>query len=148
MTAIIDASVLAKWFVEEEETVAARRLQPLKLFAPDLLIVETTSVLWKKVRLGEFDPAFLAPAVRVMRHADLTLINSLTLADRAVEIAVRLNHAVYDCYYLALAEQRNLPVVSADDRLGRKLASAPGLTPAKVIDLAAFVVDLPEDHHD
>ena len=123
MTAVIDASVLAKWFVEEDDTAAARRLQPLKLFAPDLLIVETTNVLWKKVRLGGFDPAFLAPAVRVMRHANLTLIDSLTLADRAVEIAVRLNHAVYDCYYLALAEQRNLPMVSADDRLGRKLAA-------------------------
>ena len=51
MNAVIDASVLAKWFVEEDDTVAARRLQHLKLVAPDLLIVETTNVLWKKVRL-------------------------------------------------------------------------------------------------
>ena len=107
-----------------------------------------TNVLWKKVRLGGFDSAFLAPAVRVMRHANLTLIDSLTLADRAVEIAVRLNHAVYDCYYLALAEQRNAPMVSADDRLGRKLAAAPGVTPAKIVGLAAFVADLSENHND
>jgi hypothetical protein len=148
VNAVIDASVLAKWFVEEDDTVAARRLQHLKLVAPDLLIVETTNVLWKKVRLGEFDPAFLEPAVRVMRHAHLTLVDSLTLADRAVEIAVRLNHAVYDCYYLALAERRNLPMVSADDRLGRKLSAAPSVTTARVVGLAAFVADLPEKHHD
>jgi predicted nucleic acid-binding protein len=147
VTAVIDASVLAKWFVEEENTSAALRLQSLKLFAPDLLIVETTNVLWKKVRLGGFDPAFLAPAVRVMRYANLTLIDSLTLADRAVEIALRLNHAVYDCYYLALAEQRNLPMVSADDRLGRKLSANLGLTPARVLALTEFAADLPENPH-
>jgi predicted nucleic acid-binding protein len=145
VTVVIDASVVAKWFVEEEGSDNARRLQGLSLFAPDLLIVETTNVLWKKVRLGGFDAAFLSPAIRVMRHANLTLIDSLILADRAVDLAVRLNHAVYDCYYLALSEQRDLPMVSADSRLRRKLEAAPDISTARVHDLAVFASSLQGD---
>jgi predicted nucleic acid-binding protein len=141
MTAVIDASILAKWFVEEDQSDEARRLRPLTLHGPDLLIVETTNVLWKKVRAGSFDVAFLPPAMTVLRNADLVLSSSLDLAGRALEIATRLNHAVYDCFYLALAEQRHLPLVSADDRLARKLDAAPGVSTATVLSLSRFVAD-------
>lgn len=135
MSVVIDASVLAKWFVDEDGSDAARRLQDQTLFAPDLLIVETSNVLWKKVRQGEFDVAFLRSAVTVMRQADIVLVDSLTLADRALEIAVGVKHAVYDCFYLALAEQRSLPLVTGDDRLARKLTASPGVCHARLVDL-------------
>ena len=142
MTAIVDASTLAKWFVEEEGTADARRLQRHTLFAPDLVVVEVANVLWKKVQQGSFDAAFVPRAVAVLQHADLTLVNSLTLADRAVEIALSLNHPVYDCFYLSLAELRALPFVSGDDRLARKLAANPQASLAEVTTPARFVATL------
>jgi predicted nucleic acid-binding protein len=35
----------------------------------------------------------------------------------------RLNYATYDCFYLALAEVRSAPLVTADKRLINRLAS-------------------------
>jgi predicted nucleic acid-binding protein len=143
VTAVIDASVLAKWFVEAEEgTADARRLRPLALFAPDLAIVELTNVLWKKVRRGEFDARFVPRALSALRHANLVLTDSLSLADRAVEIAIELDHAVYDCFYLSLAERQGLPFVTADDHLGRKLAAKPAVSFAEVLNLSQFVAQL------
>lgn len=39
------------------------------------------------------------------------------LAGRATEIAIELNHPIYDCFYLALAERERAPIVSADAKL-------------------------------
>jgi len=138
VSVVVDASILAKWFVEEEGSDDARKLQRRALFAPDLVIVETANVLWKKVRQGSFDAAFVPRAIAVLQQADLTLTESLTLASRAVEVAIMLDHAVYDCFYLSLAELRGVPFVSADDRLARKLLTKPAAASAEVIPLARF----------
>jgi predicted nucleic acid-binding protein len=50
-------------------------------------------------------------------------VASPTLMHRALDLAIRLAHPVYDCVYLALAEQRNIPLVTADARLIAKLQS-------------------------
>ena len=50
MTLVVDASVAAKWFIEE--TGRAQALQMLDVAdrqAPDLLLVEVANVVWKKV---------------------------------------------------------------------------------------------------
>ena len=41
--------------------------------------------------------------------------------DRSIEIAIQIDHAVYDCIYLALARQNDWQFVTADQRLIRKL---------------------------
>jgi predicted nucleic acid-binding protein len=47
------------------------------------------------------------------------------LKDRALAIAIELRHSAYDCFYLALAEQRTSSLVTADDRLIRRCADTP-----------------------
>lgn len=42
------------------------------------------------------------------------------LSGRASELASLLDHPAYDCFYLALAEQRRAPVVTADRRFVAK----------------------------
>ena len=54
------------------------------------------------------------------------------LRGRALAIAVDLNHPIYDCFYLALAEREHAPLISADKRL---LAAA---KKAKVIEVRAL----------
>jgi len=44
------------------------------------------------------------------------------LSRRAAAIALALDHPVYDCFYLALAEARDAPMVTADRRLLRRVA--------------------------
>jgi hypothetical protein len=45
------------------------------------------------------------------------LIRISELVERATDLTVTLDHPVYDCFYVALAERERLPLVSADSRL-------------------------------
>ena len=51
-----------------------------------------------------------------------SLIASAGLAPRAVVLSRLLNHPAYDCFYLALAEQRRTTLITADRRLLDRLA--------------------------
>jgi predicted nucleic acid-binding protein len=44
------------------------------------------------------------------------------LERRALELAIALDHPVYDCLYLALAERMGVGMVSADRRFLRAMA--------------------------
>jgi predicted nucleic acid-binding protein len=46
------------------------------------------------------------------------------LLPRAVEVSIATRQAVYDCIYLALAEQEQCEMVSADDQFVRKMRPA------------------------
>jgi predicted nucleic acid-binding protein len=43
---------------------------------------------------------------------------------RAMQVARRLHHPVYDCVYLALAEREDATFITADRRLLRRLSPA------------------------
>jgi predicted nucleic acid-binding protein len=45
------------------------------------------------------------------------LIPMEELRGRALELAIELQHPIYDCFYLALAERERAPLISADKRL-------------------------------
>ena len=47
------------------------------------------------------------------------------LASSAAALARALDHPVYDCFYLALAEAENVPLVTADRRLMAALRTTP-----------------------
>jgi len=49
------------------------------------------------------------------------LVGAADLAPRAVAIARELDHPVYDCLYVTLAEERRAKLVTADTRLLQKL---------------------------
>ncbi len=56
----------------------------------------------------------------------LTEIVTDDVSSRALMMARHLDHAVYDCFYLALAEQIIAPLLTADRRLA-KLAEDLGI---------------------
>jgi predicted nucleic acid-binding protein len=117
---VIDASVAVKWVVEEEGTLEAVALLRQQLLAPDLINAECANILWKKVRLGEMSCEEAIFAGRLLANADIDLTSTRPLLEAAVEIAIVLDHPAYDCVYLALAEQKNIEIVTADTRLIKK----------------------------
>lgn len=125
MTTVLDASVVAKCFVREEGSGEA--LEALgragELIAPDLLVAELSNVAWKKVRRGEIDATHAARMVRAVPSMFVRLVPSATLVARALEIALELDHPVYDCLYLALAEAEDATLVTDDGRLRARAAS-------------------------
>jgi predicted nucleic acid-binding protein len=52
----------------------------------------------------------------------MTLVAMPPVARRASALARELDHPVYDCFYLALAEREDVPLVTGDGRLVGKVA--------------------------
>lgn len=115
--AIVDASVAVKWVIEEEDSALAQRLSQIPLEAPDLLLVECANILWKKVRLGDLAAAEAEERLDLLLRAPVRLAASRDLLKPALALSLELHHPVYDCLYLALAQRRGVPLVTADERL-------------------------------
>src|SRR6266496_2181577 len=119
MTVVVDASVAVRWlFPVVKDKTADEIVRPREqLIAPDLILVEITNAAWKFVAFESLD-ADAAQSIIVEAASGFDeIVPSLGLKDRALEIAIELRHPAYDCFYLALAEQRDCQLVSADGRL-------------------------------
>lgn len=116
---IVDASVVVKWFSVEDLHEEARELltRPHPLFAPDILVAEFANALWLKVRRGEIATTQAQRAIAAISgRGEPQLRPSAPLAGAAFALAQELAHSVYDCVYLALAEDLDLPLITADRR--------------------------------
>jgi predicted nucleic acid-binding protein len=117
----IDASVAIKWVVPEQDTDHANRLRAHSLIAPDLLSIECANILWKHARRGALTEQEALLAARLLAHSDIELMPMRPLLEPATRLAIRLDHPACDCIYLALAEREGCELVTADERLIRKI---------------------------
>lgn len=116
---IVDASVAVKWFFKEHGSDAANELRrgELEISAPDLIIAEIGNAAWKKYLRKQINAA---DAVFTMRRAPplfFALVPTLELMEEAMKLSLDLAHPIYDCFYLALAERENAPLVTADEAM-------------------------------
>jgi predicted nucleic acid-binding protein len=125
---VIDASVAAKWFFAESGDRAARALAESGdvLIAPHHLVPEVCNVAWQKavskqITAGQAQEIGLRLPTLFNR-----LIPGADLACRATELAVKLRHPVYDCFYLALAETVDCTLVTADRKFLKLISRAGG----------------------
>jgi predicted nucleic acid-binding protein len=133
VTLVVDASVAIKWIVEEdghEEAVRVSRAE--RVVAPDFAAVEAANILWRKVRLKELDATQAKAGLRFIRDAYAEFVPTGELLDRALSIALSIDHPVYDCLYLACAERMECSVLTADRRLAAK---RPALVAPQILEL-------------
>jgi predicted nucleic acid-binding protein len=118
-TWVVDASVAAKWLVRGQLSEDALALLEASndLLAPDLLLAEVASVLWKKVRSGELTDEMALERYSTLLGMGVKVVTALGLSRRALEIALETGRTAYDALYLALAESHSCRVVTADERL-------------------------------
>lgn len=122
-TLVLDASIAVKWVVEEDGTPEALTLRRrAKVIAPELLVAECANILWKKVQRDELSDDEALLAARLLQAAEIEFLPTRSLLEAATEIAIQLNHAAYDCLYLALAAERDCRFVTADESFVRKLS--------------------------
>jgi predicted nucleic acid-binding protein len=119
--AVIDASVVIKWFSEEENTSSALKLREEHIngdrvfSAPDLLIYEIANTLRYK---PGFDQQKIARAVNDLTDLQIDVVTpGKDLVERSVELAYTYDITVYDSCYLALGELMGVKVITADKRL-------------------------------
>jgi predicted nucleic acid-binding protein len=139
MSWVIDASVAAKWFLQEEGREIALSLLPRRnrLHAPKFILVELANLAWLKVRRGEILSTHASRMPLFASHAFGTLHEDAIWLPRALELAIELNHPVYDCLYLASAESLKATIITADRRFLGKIART------KHENRAIFLSDLP-----
>jgi predicted nucleic acid-binding protein len=125
MTLVVDANFAVKWFIQQQGSDHARRIQSYRgaLIAPAMLVAETTNGLWRHVVRGDVSPSFAKTAIIGLPRWFDELVEDQLLAPAALDLAVELNYALYDCIYLALSLARSAPLVTADKRLINRLAS-------------------------
>ncbi|HUE99034.1 MAG TPA: type II toxin-antitoxin system VapC family toxin [Anaerolineales bacterium] len=128
---VVDASVGIKLFVEEEFSEQAHALfshlaadPSAELYVPDLFYIECTNILLKYTRrFGrslEDSQADLADLGRLA----LRITSTADLMERSLLLAKELDLSAYDACYAVLAQQLEIPLVTADQPLAGKLDSA------------------------
>lgn len=127
MIVIADASVVVAALTDDTRTAEADRLLRMTLaaHAPDLLVAEVANAAWRllqaeRIAADQFDQMLI-----VIDDLIDELHPLLPLAPRAAEIARMLDHPVYDCFYLALAERLGCPFATFDRRLLARLDGTP-----------------------
>lgn len=128
MSAVFDASVVVKWFVDDPLADAAHdaRLIWRPAAAPDIMMVEVANALRRYVVQGELQGGAATDDLAITREA-VELSDHGPLVDEAFSMACRLNHSMTDCLYAVLARRLNLPLITADGKLARKLVGVDGL---------------------
>ncbi|MFB2939005.1 type II toxin-antitoxin system VapC family toxin [Aerosakkonemataceae cyanobacterium BLCC-F154] len=115
---VVDANVAIKWVLPEIHTDSALRLlnNSYTLLVPDFFFPEIGNIFWKQVRRGEMSLAEAQEKFAELSLVDFKICASLPLMPLALEVAVRIDQAVYDCVYLALAVTNQCQMVTADER--------------------------------
>ncbi|MEA2219839.1 MAG: hypothetical protein QOJ35_2465 [Solirubrobacteraceae bacterium] len=119
---VVDASVLAPALADDgpDGDAARARLRGQSLAAPELIDLETTSVIRGQSRAGQLDVRRAGLALTDLVELPLRRAPHRPLLARCWEL--RENLTVYDAAYVALAEVLDVVLLTADARL----AKAPG----------------------
>jgi hypothetical protein len=126
---VVDASVAVKWVLPEDDSELAEDLvtSGAPLHAPAFIFVEIANVLWKRMRADGLGEAEATDLMARLRRAPLIVWQGEEPLPATLSLAKALDHAVYDCAYLALALQLNAIYVTADRRFWRKARAEPAL---------------------
>lgn len=122
---VLDASVVVKWFLDEEGSTEALQYEAHhvdgrdRVVAPDLLVYEIANVLSYKKHLTDRE---IEGALNILEglHLQLFSFSASELKD-VVRVARKRGITVYDALYAMLAQKLGCAFVTADQELYRKL---------------------------
>jgi predicted nucleic acid-binding protein len=127
MNVIVDAGVVLKWFVVEQDSRAALLVRAdHDIAAPDFLLIECRNALLSKVRRRELERGQAEDAESGLDEIALgiTILPSAPMLRDAFTIALDLGEPIYDCIYLAAALATNRKLITADERFAEKVSKS------------------------
>ena len=133
---IVDASVAFKWFVAEEGQEAALALLewPRRMIAPELLLAEVANIAWKARQQGRITPEQARDLLGRLEEPFDEIVSMRPLFGLAHELGAALRHPVYDLINVALAEDRDGILVTADRRMKRLLSGTRWVDRVRTLD--------------
>ena len=119
MSAVVDASLLVAAIADAgaEGRWAEDVVRAGGLVAPHLALVEATNILRRLELEGRLGRMEAGAAAHDLLLFDLELVPFTPFAERVWEL--RANVTSYDAWYVAVAEQCDLPLATLDRRLAR-----------------------------
>jgi predicted nucleic acid-binding protein len=118
VTLVVDASAAYGFLISDRWDAILEHGN--ELIAPDLIVAELLNARWKALRAGHLAPE---PDAIFEFLARVRIMPSLPHAASAVRLSERLGHPIYDCFYVAIAQQANVKLLTSDAHLTRKLRS-------------------------
>lgn len=122
---ILDTSVIVKWFSLENLSEIALKLrdkiymEEVYAVIPDLVLYELTNSLKNK---KELNSEIVKEAIDYLADMQLDIIYpSANIIKEAVDLSYTLNITSYDAYFVALAKETDLTLITADFKLYEKL---------------------------
>jgi predicted nucleic acid-binding protein len=132
--ALLDTSVAVKWFVTEEDSERALDLQQahlrddLQLHAPDVLLMESANAL----RYAGLSEERILQNLETVPMLGVEIIPfSIDVLNSAVTLSLEHDLAVYDAYFLALAQAMEIPLITADRKMLSRLSAEDGAVDLK-----------------
>lgn len=127
---VLDASVGIKLFLVEPLSEVVDELfsrldddPPLQLYVPDLFFIECANILWKRVQRFHYPLLDAQQHVENLATLDLRTASTRELAEDALVLAATFTISAYDACYVALADGLNVPLLTADEALVRRMQS-------------------------
>ena len=124
---VIDANVVVKWFIEENDSDKARFLRDkfiegkIELIIPTLLYFEVLNAL-KFSQL--FDPSELDNAGESLENYGFKVVTVKNeIREHMIKVAVDYDMSIYDASYLGLSIVLGKTFCTADEKIIKKLPS-------------------------
>ena len=118
---VVDTTVVIGHLIDDPFTPQARALfrrlnKTIILHIPEFCFLECANVLWKRVRFNEMQPAQAEMLLKGLSALPLITDAVKPLLQRALQIGLKHQLAVYDSLYIALAESLNCSLITVDSR--------------------------------
>jgi predicted nucleic acid-binding protein len=125
MPIVVDASVVVKWFVEEENSDKAIKIRDkyveggIELIAPEIINFEVLNALYYKKLFSESELKEISEALDSYSFSLYSLKGEY--AEKTIEVALKNNITIYDASYIALSIIKNTYMYTADEKLVERL---------------------------
>ena len=118
---IVDASVVIQRLIRDIHTTHVRALfdgldDLTQIHVPEFCLLECTNVLWKEVRFRGMPSTVAKSLIGDLKALSLNVVDVAVVLERALEIGLQHQLAVYDSAYIALAERLSYPFITVDNR--------------------------------
>ena len=116
MRLVVDASVVVKWLVDEDDSPIALSLLDgtHEISAPRLMATEVGNALRRKTLQGDLERNRAQGLAEAIPQMEVSWTLDELLAHYALNLALTLNATVPDCLYLALARVIDATLITAD----------------------------------
>jgi predicted nucleic acid-binding protein len=120
---LVDNSVIFKLFIEEDKSDIARDIyaQEHEFYYLDFTILEAANSFASAVRRKRINQQEALENFTTLKIMAQNIIISANYLSQAFELALSINHSVYDCLYAIAAKENDAVLVTAGDKFAQKL---------------------------